>query len=68
MSPLKLVILPKQPRESGECRIYIRLIHNGKSARIKTKYFVLPVNWNKGLDETYELYNLIKIVDRNVKL
>ena len=48
MSPLKLVILPKQPRESGECRIYIRLIHNGKSARIKTKYFVLPVNWNKG--------------------
>lgn len=48
MSSLKLMILPKQARQNGECQVYIRLIHNNKSTRIKTDFYVLPHNWNKG--------------------
>ena len=47
MATIKLIIKSADPRDDGKCPVYVQIMQNGKAARIKTKYFVDPLFWDK---------------------
>lgn len=49
MATLKLDIQRDRPKQNGECLIFVRITHNRKIARIKTKWHVNPVNWENDI-------------------
>ena len=46
MATLKLIILSKRAKQSGECNIFVQVTQNSKSVWIKTDIFVLPGNFH----------------------